>query len=276
MVVAGIVLYNPSIDRLKKNIDSVIKQVDKLIVVFNSSKDEINYLFEDEKIVLVTNENNLGVAYALNQIIMKAKSFNAKWCLLLDQDSIVPNNIIKKYEEYTGDETIAIISPTVVDKNAHELSFDKEDQEVLLCITSGSYINLDICERIGLFNEEFFIDYVDWEYCARVKENGYKCVRSSSVILDHELGKISYHKILCFEIQTYNHNAFRKYYITRNSILIHKLYPKIKEFSHPYLRIFKRMIIVFLCENDKIKKVRAISRGIIDAFKLSRESNISA
>ena len=36
---AGIVSYNPDIKRFKENIDSILSQVDKLIIIENGSKD---------------------------------------------------------------------------------------------------------------------------------------------------------------------------------------------------------------------------------------------
>ena len=66
-MVTGIILYNPDLSRLRENISAILPQVDKVVLVENGSSD-ITYLkeLEDEKIELIVNEENMGIAYALN------------------------------------------------------------------------------------------------------------------------------------------------------------------------------------------------------------------
>lgn len=264
MKVAGIVVYHPEEKRLEKNIEKILPQVDKVIIVFNSI---LNLENSNEKIIKIYNEKNKGIAFALNQIVEQATVLGAEWCLTLDQDSIVPENIIYEYENKI-DKNIAILCPNIINLNSHRNRKEYEDKMVKLCITSGSYINIKICNELGKFNENFFIDYVDWEYCARVKRSKYLCKQIGSVCLEHQLGNVSYHNLFGLEIQTYNHNAFRKYYITRNTFLINRMYPEFKEFKHPMLKTIKRIIIVIFYEDDKLNKVRSMLRGIRVAVQL--------
>ena len=45
-----------------------------------------------------------------------------------------------------------------------------------------------IFDKIGWFASEFFIDWVDIEYCFRIREAGYLIVESWDAILLHEPG----------------------------------------------------------------------------------------
>ena len=69
-IITGIILYNPDLYRLRENISAILPQVDKVVLVENGSSD-ISYLkeFEDEKIELIVNDANMGMAYGLNQVM---------------------------------------------------------------------------------------------------------------------------------------------------------------------------------------------------------------
>ena len=69
-IAAGIVLYNPDIDRLKKNLEAIAPQVEKVFLVDNHSDhiENIKKLLEQFPVCeLIENEKNAGIATALNQ-----------------------------------------------------------------------------------------------------------------------------------------------------------------------------------------------------------------
>lgn len=274
MRVAGIVVYNPDIDRLRLNIQATIQQVDCLIIYQNSLFD-LSLIEEYKKVVLLNNGVNKGIGTALNCIMAYAKKQEAEWCLLLDQDSVISVGYVDNLEKHSSLERAGIITPFVVDEheqNTTVIMSDNNNTSIIdMCITSGSYNNISIWESIGGFREEFFIDYIDWEYCARLRNAGYRVYKIDSLIIHHELGTRSYHKLFHKSIYTFNHNAFRKYYITRNTIVTYKLYPHEKKLKHPYLRAIKRWLITIIFEKDKTKKTIAIAKGIIDSRALYHE-----
>ena len=97
MYCAGIVTYNPDIERLNENILAIYKQVRVVFVVDNGSNniDQIEKICSVKKnTYLIKNNKNLGIASALNRIMCQAKNAGASWCLLLDQDSIPPRGSI--------------------------------------------------------------------------------------------------------------------------------------------------------------------------------------
>ena len=101
--IAGIVLYNPDLGRLKENIESICKQVDKVILIDNGSDNirEIEDLIKEYlNCILLKNGENMGIAYALNQILKYAYENDVKWFLTLDQDSVCSRNLINTYSKY--------------------------------------------------------------------------------------------------------------------------------------------------------------------------------
>lgn len=196
-IAAGIVLYNPELKRLEQNISSILSQVDKVILVDNGSiniKKVENKYKNIDKISIIKNKSNLGIAAALNQIVNECDYRGFKWVLTLDQDSVVPNNLIDEYINYINYDKVAIITPYIVDinskKHSNDIVHNKKYEYVRECITSASLTNIEICKKLGCFDNEMFIDYVDFDYCTRVNLNGYSIIKVNSTTLKHEVGKL--------------------------------------------------------------------------------------
>ena len=100
-IIAGIVLFNPDIDRLKENVGAIFCQVDKVVFIENGSK-KIDYIdnIDCENGIFIYNKENLGIAHALNQILDYAASNNYEWALTLDQDSVASPNLIQVFAKY--------------------------------------------------------------------------------------------------------------------------------------------------------------------------------
>lgn len=268
MRVAGIVIYNPDIDILQKNINAIYDQVDKIVIYQNSLFDH-SFLDELDKIEYINDGTNRGIALALNSIMEVAKSCGAQWCLLLDQDSVVDPGLVDGFENNTDLPKAAIITPVVIDEFSNSIAYSTEIIERIdMCITSGSYNSISAWEQLGGFRNEYFIDYVDWEYCARAHHNGYNVYRINNIHLNHRLGDRTNLSFLGHRFFTYNHSSFRKYYITRNTIVSYYLFPDESAFSHPYLRTMKRLLITLFYESDKVKKIESIIKGLFDSRKL--------
>ncbi len=292
MFIAGIVTYNPDIKRLSKNLKEITNQFSDVFIVDNNSeniKDIVVLVKKYKNITLIKNENNLGIAKALNQIFLYADDKKVEWVLTLDQDSIIPENLIEEYSRYVNLDRVAIICPAVYDNNSKTIDrVELNDiEEVGICITSGSFTRVSIWKEIGGFEEKLFIDYVDNDYCIKLYYHDYKIVRVNNVVLNHELGHIKNH----IYKSTTNHNYMRRYYIARNSIYVSKKYctlfknkygkeeyNKINIFldklispRRAYLRQFQFIVLVLLYENNKIKKIKAITKGIKDGNSIARK-----
>lgn len=75
-IIAGIVLFNPEISRLKKNISTITNQVEK-IVLFDNGSSNIEEIKEvalgNSKLILIQSKKNIGIAAALNRIFFILK-----------------------------------------------------------------------------------------------------------------------------------------------------------------------------------------------------------
>ena len=221
-ICAGIVSYNPDITRLQKNINSILPQVDKLYVVDNGSSNilEVKKICgNDENIVILANSDNYGIARALNQLCEMAEEERYDWILTLDQDTVCPDDLIVKMVPYTNKDDLGIICPAVyyegIGKNKQS---DNEVTYVYACMTSASLTRIKAWREAGGFREEYFIDFVDNEFCMKLKLHGYKVLRVNSCVINHQLGTSSEKRLFgVIPVRYSSHSPLRFYYMVRNN-----------------------------------------------------------
>lgn len=255
MKIAGcVVLFNPNKEVLD-HIDTYINDIDHLYIFDNSeNKQFLNQLkkhLKFSKMTYMTEEKNKGIAYALNICAHNARQKDYKWLLTMDQDSYFEKNTVKEMKKMINCDT-AIIAPK------YDIA-EFYNNDPLVVMTSGNLLNLKVHEQLNGFEEYFFIDMVDYEYCLKVRKNSFKITTCKKAILKHQLGNIKSKKIFNKTIFYTNHNAKRRYYITRNRFLLnemyHKDYPEFCKKELQYNR--KELMKIILFEQDKWKKLKA-------------------
>ena len=92
-----VVTFFPKCDIIK-NINSYLPYISKLMIIDNTpgKSDVIKELAEKYYFLTVFNDQNRGVAFALNQGAEAAVKKNYNWLLTMDQDSCFPKTIKKK------------------------------------------------------------------------------------------------------------------------------------------------------------------------------------
>lgn len=267
-IIAIIITYNPDETLLKNNIKILLPQVNNILIVNNSTSIESGS-YGTAKII--NNNDNLGIATALNAGINFALDNNFKYALFLDQDSTPDEDLVEHLKAaFMLDDAIAMAVPQIqylgTNKKTSTLS---EYQFINFAITSGSLLDLSLISKLGYFDDELFIDSVDFEYCFKIRLNKFKIARINKAILYQRLGNMVQHKLMGMEFYPTNHNYIRRYYIVRNRLYIAKKY---YHFDKKYLyKSIKRMIyeftLVILFEDDKIRKTRSVIRALIDFTK---------
>lgn len=126
-VVAGIVLFNPDLQRLNENINAVKNQVEQIIFFDNGSQNwnEIKKFFKkndlENNIKVLRSKNNKGIAYALNMIAVYAMNNGYEWLLTLDQDTVIKKDLITKYSSFTNLKNIGQLSCAYKDRNSNKI-----------------------------------------------------------------------------------------------------------------------------------------------------------
>lgn len=272
-IVAGIVLYNPDISRLKSSINELNKVVDVICLVDNNSSNinEVEKL-SNNKVKIIKNKTNLGIAKALNQLFDYALNNKASHLLTLDQDSVFLEKNLNKLLEYTYLENIALLCPIINDLNKNKTpNFKTNYREIDRCITSGTLMNIELCKEIGYFDEKMFIDYVDFDYCKRVRNNNMKIVQIKDSIINHEIGKRSKKKLLFLTVYPTNHSPKRIYYYARNIKYYCKKFKNsmtIKEKVKEYIYLIWKFTSIALYEENKYEKISFFIKGLKDSKHL--------
>lgn len=230
-VAAIIVSYNPD-SNLFDSINLLLNQVEKVIIVDNGSKEKyVKYIksINEDKIEIILNKENLGIATALNIGVRKALENGYEWILTMDQDSKASPDMVKKmfnvYNSINREERKDILSifPNFVDEriqsieeNSNMNSYEYVDAD----ITSGNLLRKEVFEKVGFFDDSLFIDLVDTDFCMRLNEKGIKMIKIRDAVLYHSLGESKTIKGILGSFNTSNHSALRRYYMTRNRFYI--------------------------------------------------------
>ncbi len=282
------VLYKPNLTILKQSINSIVKQVQILVIVDNSpSQTDISFIIDNPKVIYIYNNANLGIAKAQNIGIEKLISQNIDYVYFSDQDSIPPSNIIKTLiYELKGllkqNINVGAIGPTIINrqnnmpykakiKKGHKIS--DTIIEVSELISSGSLISTDTLKKVGGMDTNLFIDGVDHEWCWRAKL--YEQCRffiTKQAQLSHQLGEGDHH---FFGINIAISTPFRDYYQYRNYFILAKrnyvpTYWKISNGIKYLIRLFYYPLFV----TPRWKHLQMMCKGIKDGIYLTLTNKI--
>lgn len=278
---AGIVLYNPDLNRLCKTIDSITGQVNSVILVDNHSdniKQVLELVSRYENVVIIQNDENYGIAKALNQICERAMVGDHKWVLTLDQDSVCEDDFITKLEYSISDNNtkIGIVCPAInyLGWSNSKKNTTEQIVPVKACMTSGSLTNLKAWKSVGGFAENYFIDFVDNEFCMKLKICGYEILRNNSCILEHQLGESGEQKILWMKVRYSKHTPLRCYYMLRNNIYFINSYRNYLDLPKEYCKVIYITIKNILFSDNRRHTCRMIGRAICD-YKSKRMGKLN-
>lgn len=273
-LLAIVVTYNPDKELLKVSVLKYISFVEELIIwensnIYDREKYRIDLGEYNSKIRYIGGNDNVFIAYALNYAIEYAREHGFTHLLTMDQDSLFESNSFGRFKllvENRESEN-AIFAPKILSTKGKDVySLSKECvtmfSNVSNVITSGSIFKLSLFLKTGLFREDYKIDYVDFEFCLRARMSGYKIYVANEIILYQEYGNIK--KILNWYIL--NYSPSRLYYQTRNRIILKKEYPNLYNSGRSWNVNIKLMVKILLFENNKIKKVVSIIRGVFDGL----------
>lgn len=185
----------------------------KIIAVVVAFKSELQPLGL-ETLVIDNNKINRGFAKAANLGIKKALAKGADKILLINPDVKITKEQILKLAESGVD----IVSPVLkFDRNGGKVldyggkvnfvlgrTSHNENKTGIIHFVSGAcmLISSAVFQKIGLFDENFFMYFEDVDFCLRAKLAGFKIAVDSDVVVEHA---ISEHK--------FSGNSAKKRYI---------------------------------------------------------------
>ena len=290
---ALIVTLNPASDFFS-TLDIFYTQFNQIIIVDNGSDSGSHRLLEIEtqkrnrSLNVLFNKTNLGIATALNQGLQWAIAKGYHQIIAFDQDSQpMPGMVTALTDAFMAnskDGYLAVVAPVVTHPTVNiqarylrpknKLAFERVScdgdvlENVTYAITSGSLFDLSVYQEIGPFQDDFFIDYVDIEYCLRARDKEYRTIVACNAYLQHHLGNQQQRKFLSRTFYPTFHSVTRWYYISRNRTWTLGRYA----IKFPYWLFFEigvtinSILRMLLFEDHRLAKIRAILVGTLDGL----------
>jgi rhamnosyltransferase len=290
---AIIVLYFPEWNALRELLDALESQVSKIYLISNGmSLDTEEKLRFHGKFSSIENlPSNPGLGAAINCGLKQVLNDHCEYVFLFDQDSLVPNDFVKNMLNdlavaSSNVNKVAAIGPSFYDlrsnkKTINKFKFNGKSVSVALnqkspvktdcLITSGMLINLKTLSPAILFDETYFVDQVDAEWCFRVTSSGYCLFGSRRIEMGHRLSDANgWH---FGPITFLQYSPVRRYWYYKNSIRL------IRSSFTPYLwriRLCIILIISFLpnmlIDKNALNSMSMMFKGILAGFE-TKNSN---
>lgn len=280
---AIITTYEPATN-LRNLITAAIRQVDCVFLIDDSGSSEVQKTldtnFADTNGLEIHHmPKNSGIAAALNLGLAVANRRGYKKALLLDDDTqVAPHLVITLSHAWEmlerqgrkpgaiGVSRAKILPPAIG-------SGDEKKPPVLRAvrtvITAGSFVDIDLAKQIGGFREEFIIDAVDYEFCARLRQGGRLVARLSESMIVQPVGMMKTVELAGLKFSTTNHSPLRRYYMYRNNLV----FAMEQFFKDPLLSIalvwflIKTVFLVACLETQRARKINAMFRGVLDGIQ---------
>ena len=277
-------------------IDSVLKSSYKnfkIILIDNESQnsfpDEIN---KSEKIKIIKNENNEGFSKANNQGIKYSIKNGFDYVLLLNNDTLIKNDLINSLIQQSSTLNQKIIQPLILNYDGTKIwnaggkinnffgtfetlekgkSFKnfKSDKNLTEWFTGCCVlIKSEIFNHVGYFDERFFAYYEDVDYSIRLKKMGYSIALMTNSYLQHyeSASSKSMNKI------EGNLSPYVHYLNIRNHILLLKKHSKsfnlIGVLLYQLVKIFSYLLYFLI--RFRFNKFKMVSKGLVDAINFKK------
>lgn len=227
-IAAVVTLYNSS-SQVVDNVRTYINQVGKLYVVDNSDRRNDHLIAQltalSPTVEYVSNGGNRGLGVALNKSAERAVADKFSYLLMMDDDSALPPRAVKRLYRTAGSaitEKVGIVSAAQTGSATRPARCrSNAPTPVLTTITAGSLLNLTAYQRVGPFQNDLFVDWVDIEYSFRLKRHGYRLLLDHRVRMTHRIGVMKRVKLLGFiNFRWRSHSPVRLYYKFRNSLFV--------------------------------------------------------
>lgn len=294
LLCAVVVTYRPEPELLKQLLETILPQVAALVVVDNGSDEQHLSLIRSwsltglpEVFSLIETGKNLGIATAQNRGIAWAREQGGSHILLLDQDSIPAQQMVRSllYASMKlsrlcrlaavgpvfKDMGTSHAAPFVRSKRGKSALYDKLEYADCVpaetLISSGMLIPLAVIDKVGAMDESLFIDAVDTEWCLRVRSEGYQTFGVLHAVLYHSLGDKMHTVWFGRRRHLPAHTPLRFYYIFRNSLLLcRREYIPLRWKAKSLMTLAGLLLFGTVLMPERLRRVKMVVLGIYDGL----------
>ena len=287
---AVVVTYFPD-ESCLENLEILCNRCDRLIIVDNTPMNGSDRFPKSQDTTVFKLGRNIGLAAGLNKGIEFGGRSGYENIFLFDQDSRQParffedmlrfkswaDRLNKNFAFYVPDfydrhsksfATFPMLKPfTIKHRKCGQINSVPSD-EALIAVTSGTLLKYSAYKRLGPLREDYFIDFIDNEYCLRAYKAGFKIAINCGVVLNHAIGRRSVRKWLGLTLKPNFHSPLRRYYIARNGVRTALDYGGLLPVYAGliFCRLGHELLSVLLFEDRRIQKLKAMGRGVVHGF----------
>lgn len=162
--------------------------------------------------------NNVFLAAAYNEGLKYALVHGYEWMTLLDEDTMITQGYVDSIRQAILQPQVSVLVPRLVDARGKMLS-PKKLYGVQTAFNSGLTIRCDVIEKMGGFNIDYPLDYLDHWLCRRLHNMGIplevlpvRLQHNLSVVGEHYVDGARYQSILSAERRFANEFGLKRRY----------------------------------------------------------------
>lgn len=264
-----------------------------LIIIDNDSVDDTPSLFQtgpfsaDPRIDYVRLEGNSGGAGGFHAGIARAIEQGCDWIWVMDDDACPEPDALERLMAINPDPMAIHAAAALVDsgdprefvwpavpvaglQKGQTLMRVDALEESVVPVESAPFIGMlfhrSLIERIGLPDKDFFVSFEDGEMCARAwsQANGVRLVPSA--VVRHPPIKRRCFKLGSRQIAVIELAPWRRYYDTRNRLVIAKRHFGRRLWTQALPGTLLRWLVTLLVQPNRLAQSQAFARGIFDAL----------
>lgn len=219
----------------------------------------------------IKNKANIGIAASLNAGVARAAEEGFNWVIALDDDTLVSETYIADVFEFIQGNQLPDIGLVACSRGVGVRAASRDEEKFFTkrtLITSGSVFSVDVFRRVDGFDEGFFIDLVDFDFCTKIRKIGCSIVMLNKYGMDHKVGNSQMKNFLFLKFVIYNHAPFRFYYQMRNVFFFVKKHFAFDPLLSTYifLDVFRLPLKALLFEREKLKRLSYLAVGLFDGL----------
>lgn len=276
---------------LSRHIDALLQQtrpLQEIVIVDNGSTDGTVAMLTEQypRVTVLRMLRNLGAAGGWAEgLRYAALEKKHDWIWTFDDDSVPGSNALEALlagaQLIPPGQPAGMMVPLPVNESTGipyppllwDEGFVKPSEDLIqkplwfadLAITSGSLVRSDVVRRIGLPRAEFFMDFFDFEYCLRMRSQGFLIAVVTNCRFAHEIGNARNIRLPGFNRLWPDYAPWREYYLSRNMVYAGwHLYPtrRTKRFVRNHLLRHAAGVVLF--GSKKAGSLRKMLQGAAD------------
>lgn len=262
------------------------RKPDLILIVDNASTDGTREFLRSDGWLsrpdtkLISLDSNTGGAGGFSAGLEAATRNGADWVWMMDDDAEPHTDALAELMRVArdpanvygslatnGSETSWLM--TLLDnlpKTTGAVGDIPEQANVQMLPFLGFLIHRDLVARIGLPDPGFFIAADDVEYCLRAQKAGAQIIVAGNSHIEHPKSRPYQVRLPGYTLTALELPPWKRYYDTRNRLLIAKKYYGMRLLTQTIPGSFVRMAAALMKEPRKLAQLKAFFAGFIDAM----------